>query len=81
MSEKEIKFLEKLRETYADAPFGPLEAMQEFRLSELPESVRGYLAVHGPGIGATKALTRFLVAAGATRTSTRTNAGYLWMLP
>lgn len=80
MSEKEIKFLEKLRAMFADAPFGPLEAMQEFRLSELPESVRGYLVVNGPGVGATKSMARFLAAAGATRTE-RTRTGYLWMLP
>jgi hypothetical protein len=80
MSEKEIKFLEKLRAMFADAPFGPLEAMQEFRLSELPESVRGYLVIHGPGLGATKSMARFLAAAGATRTE-RTRTGYLWMLP
>jgi hypothetical protein len=54
--------------------------MQEFRLSELPESVRGYLVIHGPGLGATKSMARFLAAAGATRTE-RTRTGYLWMLP
>lgn len=81
MSQKEIEFLEALRAMFADAPFSPREAMEDFRLSQLPECIRGYLVVHGPGTGASKAMARFLETAGAIRTSTKTRAGYLWMLP
>jgi hypothetical protein len=80
MSEKQIKFLETLRAMYADSPFSPLEAMESFTLNALPESVRGYLVVHGPGIGATKAMTRELAALGVRRLPERTNTGYLWVL-
>lgn len=80
MSEKEIKFLQTLRVMFEDSPFSPLEAMESCRLSQLPESVRGYLVVHGPGIGATKAMARELAALGATRLPQRSRTGFLWVL-
>lgn len=80
MSEKEIKFLEALRAHFAGKPFTPLQAMEPFRLSELPDHIRGYLVTHGPGIGATKAMARWLAAAGARRAETKTHAGFLWSL-
>jgi hypothetical protein len=81
MSEKEITFLNKLRAMFADAPFLPREAMEPFRLSELPELVRDDLVEFGPGSRVTRTMARWLGRVGAVRTSTRTNAGYLWMLP
>lgn len=81
MTETEKNFLEKLRDLFEDSPFGPAEAMDEFRLNELPGPVRAVLVMNGPGIGATKAMARWLKLAGCTRLSTRTRTGYLWVVP
>jgi hypothetical protein len=81
MSEHEARFLKALRAKFQDMPFSPMEALNDFQLSELPDSIRLYLTVHGPGIGTTKAMARWLAGAGATRLSTRTRGGYLWVLP
>lgn len=80
MSEKEIQFLETLRAHFAGKPFTPLQAMEPFRLSELPDQIRTYLTTHGPGIGATKAMARWLADAGAKRAETKTHSGFLWSL-
>jgi hypothetical protein len=82
MSEKEIQFLEALKAHFQDSLFTPLDAMEPFQLSQLPESVRAYLVLHGPGIGASKAMARWLKSAGAQRaTVAKTRRGFLWVLP
>lgn len=82
MTEQEKAFLMRLREKYGPHPFYPAEAVEDFRLSEVPPSYRVALVVHGPGVGATKALVRWLVSvAGAERLPLRTARGYAWRLP
>lgn len=82
MTEKELAFLERLKEKYGTVPFAPAPALDEFRLSELPEEISWELVNRGPGIAATKRFTRWLREdAGAVRHPYRTKYGYLWRLP
>lgn len=78
---KHIAILDKIRDEYEDGPFSPLEAMELLTFMELPDFVRSYLAMHGPGTGATKMMARWLKEHGCTRLGTRTSRGYLWTAP
>jgi hypothetical protein len=73
--------LDTLRDRFDDGPFSPLEALEALTFNQLPVHVRGYLRVHGPGVGATKMMARYLVSIGAQRLSTRTRNGYLLVVP
>lgn len=81
MDEKERAFIERLKQTYGDAPFAPAIALEEFYLSELPDVVAWELTARGAGIGATKRFTSWLAEAGAVRHPYRTRHGYLWRIP
>ncbi len=82
MTEHERAFLERLREKYGSEPFAPGTAIEDFRLSELPDAVRVRLILFGCGIGLTKAFCAWLAQrAGAVRLDRRTREGYLWRLP
>jgi hypothetical protein len=73
--------IDLLRDRFEDGSFTPLEALEALTFKQLPVHIQGYLRVHGPGVGATKMMSRHLVAAGAHRLSTRTGRGYLLAIP
>jgi hypothetical protein len=77
----DAELLELLRDRFDDGSFSPLEALECLTFSQLPGHVRAYLRVHGPGVGATKAMARHLTDIGVQRLSTRTRAGYLLTVP
>lgn len=81
MSEHDKAFLELLRARFGEDMFAPADVLEDVRMSQLPESIRAYVVLHGLGVGASKAVARWLAAAGATRLPTRGNRGFFWTLP
>lgn len=73
--------LRKIWQEYKDGPFLPTEAMELCSFNELPESVRTALKRTGPGIGATKAMARFLGELGCVRLADRSRHGYYFVAP